>query len=99
MIKYQNYKHYKLPITMNPLEYGKLIIQIEKLFVIQINRTNIVLLNEFKEYNHVKLFNLGDFIFEYKDFKNDENSFVRKINNKDFSFINNELKQISSNLK
>jgi len=25
MINYQNYKHYKLPITINPLEYGKLI--------------------------------------------------------------------------
>src|SRR6266850_1650496 len=25
MLKFQNYRHYKLPITMNPLEYGKLI--------------------------------------------------------------------------
>ncbi len=31
MIKYQNYRHYKLPITINPLDYGKLIIKIDEL--------------------------------------------------------------------
>jgi len=28
MLKFQNYRHYKLPITMNPLEYGKFNIKI-----------------------------------------------------------------------
>jgi len=31
MIKFQNYKHYKLPITLNPLDYGKLIIKFDEL--------------------------------------------------------------------
>jgi hypothetical protein len=80
MTKYQNYKHYKLPITINPLEYGKLIVQLQDLFIIQINKTNLVLLKENKEFNHIKLFREGDFIFEYKDHKQGENVFIRAIN-------------------
>jgi hypothetical protein len=91
MIKYQNYKHYKLPITLNPMEYGKLIIQLQDLFVIQINKTNIVLLKEFKEYNHIKLFREGDFMFEYKDHKQKENIFIRSLNNIRFTFENTNL--------
>ena len=36
-MKYQNYSHYKLPITINPLEYGKLIEQIDNKYIIQLN--------------------------------------------------------------
>lgn len=38
MNKFQNYLHYKLPITINPLEYGKLIEQIDNKYFIQINK-------------------------------------------------------------
>jgi alpha-D-ribose 1-methylphosphonate 5-triphosphate synthase subunit PhnI len=51
MNKFQNYKHYKLPITIEPLKYGKLILNILELnlFVIQINKTNIALINQYEE--------------------------------------------------
>jgi hypothetical protein len=91
MTKYQNYKHYKLPITINPLEYGKLIVQLQDLFIIQINKTNLVLLKENKEFNHIKLFREGDFIFEYKDHKQGENVFIRAINDIRFTFENSQL--------
>lgn len=96
MLKYQNYKHYKLPITINPLDYGKLILKIEELniFIIQINRTNIALIFEYELFNHIKLFREGDFIFEYNDHKIDELTFVRSLNNKKFTFKNNELSTI-----
>ena len=54
MIKYQNYKHYKLPITIEPLNYGKLIINVDSIFIVQINRTNIALIHEFEKINQVK---------------------------------------------
>lgn len=57
MIKFKNYKHYKLPITINPLEYGKLVIHTEELFIVQINRTNIALINQHDDTNHIKIFN------------------------------------------
>jgi hypothetical protein len=91
MTKYQNYKHYKLPITINPLEYGKLIVQLQDLFIIQINKTKLVLLKENKEFNHIKLFREGDFIFEYKDHKQGENVFIRAINDIRFTFENSQL--------
>jgi hypothetical protein len=90
-IKYQNYKHYKLPITLNPLDYGKLIINIGKQFVIQVNRTNIALITQYDELNHIKLFKEGDFIFEYKDVKTNDDIFIRSLNNKKFTFKNHIL--------
>jgi hypothetical protein len=34
MTKYQNYNHFKIPITINPLEYGKLILKIDNIYMI-----------------------------------------------------------------
>jgi hypothetical protein len=93
MIKYQNYQHYKLPITTNPLEYGKLILQIEdlNLFIVQVNRTNIALIFQYDEINHIKFFKEGDLIYDYTDHKTDDNTFIRSLNNIKFTFKNNEL--------
>jgi len=90
-IKYQNYKHYKLPITLNPLDYGKLILNIGKQFVIQVNRTNMVLITQLDNFNQVKLFKEGDFIFEYKDIKINDDKFIRSLNNNKFTFENHIL--------
>jgi hypothetical protein len=90
---YQNYKHYKLPITINPLEYGKLIRKIDELnlFIIQITRTNIVLLTQKGLTNHVKVYKEGDFRFEYSDYKLSHNSFTRTINSIRFTFRDRKL--------
>jgi hypothetical protein len=92
-IKYQNYKHYKLPITTNPLDYGKLILNIEdlNLFVVQVNRTNVALILQHDELNHIKIFKEGDLVLDYNDHKTDENIFIRSLNNTKFTFKNNEL--------
>jgi hypothetical protein len=96
MIKYQNYKHYKLPITINPLEYGKLIIKIDdlNLFIVQINIRNIALIYQYDEFNHIKLYKKGDFALEYKDHKISNNEFVRNLENKKFTYIANKLTTI-----
>jgi hypothetical protein len=98
MIKFQNYKHYKLPISINPLEYGKLIIQIEELnlFIVQVNRSNLVLLYQLDNLNLIKFFKEGELILEYKDHMISDDIFVRTINNKKFTFKNNELTLIST---
>jgi hypothetical protein len=98
-IKYQNFKHYKLPITMDPLKYGKLILNIEKLFIVQVNKTNVAIINQHKELNSIKLFKEGDLIFNYKDIKINDNSFVRHIENNKFIFINNTLTEFSTKTK
>jgi hypothetical protein len=96
MIKYQNYSHFKLPITTNPLEYGKLIEQIGNKYIIQLNTLNILIINEKDNENFVKLFRKGDFIFEFKDHKSSDNTFIRSLNNKKFTFKNNELILVST---
>jgi hypothetical protein len=96
MTKYQNYNHFKIPITINPLEYGKLIIKIEELdlFIIQGRNTSIFLIYDYKEYNIIKFYRSGPFIFEYKDHKINNNTFIRNLNDKKFTFINNNLTSI-----
>jgi hypothetical protein len=91
MIKYQNYSHYKLPITINPLEYGKLIEQIGKKYIIQLNPTNILIINERENENFIRLFRKGEFIFEFKDLKIDNNSFIRTILDQKYTFKNSKL--------
>jgi hypothetical protein len=93
---YQNYKHYKLPITMNPLDYGKLILKIDQLnlFILQLPKTNnILILTQKGLTNHIKLYKEGDFRFEYSDQKLSHNSFTRIINSTKFTFRDNKLVQ------
>jgi hypothetical protein len=91
MIKYQNHSHYKLPITTNPLEYGKLIEQIGNKYIIHLNTFNILIINEKDNENFVKLFRKGEFIFEFKDLKISENTFSRFIRDQKYTFKNNKL--------
>src|ERR1700730_15400453 len=104
IIKFQNYKHYRLPITINPLEYGKLILKIDelKLFIVQVNRTDLALIYEQDEFNHIKFFNEGNLVFEFKDHKYDNNKFIRSLNNKKINFkkykIKNKKKLYKNNI-
>jgi hypothetical protein len=91
MIKFQNYKHYKLPITINPLEYGKLIYQNINFYILCFNKTNLALITANDLYNHIKFYREGNFIFEYKDHKIDDSTFVRSIANKKFTFKNGKI--------
>src|ERR1700761_2717388 len=91
MIKYQNYSHYKLPITVIPLEYGKLIEQIGQKYIIQLNSTNVLVINERGNENFIKLFRKGEFIFEFKDLKIDDNTFIRTILDQKYTFKNSIL--------
>ena len=91
MIKFQNYKHYKLPITINPLEYGKLIYHNDNIYIVQFNRTNVVLINKNDLENHVKFYKEGVLIYEYKDLKLSNNSFIRSLQNNIFTFKDNKL--------
>jgi hypothetical protein len=93
MIKQQNYKHYLLPITINPLDYGKLIIKIDELnlFIIQLYKTNIALIYQYDEFNHVKFYREGNFMCDYKDHITSKNIFIRSLNENKFVFKNNIL--------
>jgi hypothetical protein len=76
---------------MNPLEYGKLIEQFGNKYVIQLNTTNVVVIQELDNENLVKFFRKGDLMFEYKDLKKSQFRFIRVIQGARFTFEKNKL--------
>jgi hypothetical protein len=52
-LNYHNHDEYdyKLPITINPLEYGKLIKQIDNIYIIQLNNNDLLILEEIDNEN------------------------------------------------
>ena len=91
MTKYQNYKHYKLPITINPLDYGKLIIKINNIYIIHITTFTLVVITQLEDFNEVKFFRDGNLAFTYSDHKIDNETFVRSLDSRKFTFKNNQL--------
>jgi len=66
-IQYHLYHHHKLPITMDPLKYGKLIDRFEDRFVIQVNPKNVAVITQNEEGNLVKFFKSGELTYQYLD--------------------------------
>jgi hypothetical protein len=95
-LKYQNYKHYKLPITMNPLEYGKLIFKTDNIYIIHVTLRTVAVLTQFTDFNEVKFYKDGDLAFIYKDIKSADNTFVRSLDIRKFTFSNNKLVNINT---
>jgi hypothetical protein len=82
---------------MDPLEYGKLIYKNDNVYIIQITIRTIAVLTQFTELNEVKFYKEGDLIFNYKDHRTDENTFVRSLDNKNFTFTDNKLVSVDTN--
>jgi hypothetical protein len=81
---------------MNPLEYGKLIFKNDNIYIIQITVRTIAVLTQFTDFNEVKFYKDGELAFTYKDHKTNENTFVRSLNSKKFTFSNTKLVNINT---
>jgi hypothetical protein len=95
MLKFHNYKKYRLPISINPLKYGKLIYQNINIYVVFINNRNLALIDQYDLYNHIKFFTNGELNFEYKDHKIEDSTFIRSIEDNKFTYKNNKLISIN----
>lgn len=91
MTKFQTYSHYKLPITRDPLNFGKLIDQTNNKFIIQLSTRNIAVINHSEKENFIKIFRNGDLVLEFRDKFISENSFIRFLNDTKFLFENDKL--------
>jgi hypothetical protein len=69
----------------------KLIEQSGNKYIIQLNTTNVLVLVEKQNENYIKLFKKGELMFEFKDVKKSEFSFVRTIQDQRYTFENNKL--------
>lgn len=82
------YKHFKLPITMNPLEYGYLVFNSDNFYVININRGTIATIetNVIEKTNNVTIHRDNVLAFKYKDIYIDDNKFKRLLNNRTYHY-------------
>jgi len=94
-IKKQTYYHYKLPLTMDPLKYGKILHHVANIYYIQINPNNSVVIEEKDNMNKIKLFSKGRLIFEWLDKYVNDNTFIREIGTKKYTFKNGELQLVT----
>jgi hypothetical protein len=91
MTKFQIYSHYKLPITRDPLKFGKLLDQTNNKFIIQLTTKNIAVINHYEKENFIRIFKNGDLVLEFRDKFINENSMIRSINDTKFLFENDKL--------
>ena len=82
----QNYKNYNLPISMNPNDYRRIIIQNKLNYVIQNNQEETINLTKFDTYNEVEFLKSGISLIKYKDIFINDDKFLREIDNKSFLF-------------
>lgn len=87
-------KHYKLPITMDPIQYGNIInvFDSDTSYVIQAANGNVYNikisennLNSFKT-NNIKVFRNGILTLSYTDTQVADNKFIRTINNNKYHY-------------
>src|SRR6266849_10062111 len=91
MTKFQIYSHYKLPITMDPLKFGKLLDQTNNKFIMQLTTKNVAVINHYDKENFIRIFKNGDLVLEFRDKFISENSFIRTLNDTKFLFENDKL--------
>ena len=93
-IHLMNFKDMKLPISLDPIDYGKIInktsISEGNIYLIQDNLGRTVIFKEFEKENLIEIFKNRNLIIKFKDNKFSENKFLRIIGSKNLFFENGE---------
>jgi hypothetical protein len=86
---HQYYKHYKLPLTMNPDNYGNLIYRdsANNTYLVQITDETVAKITFKNNINNVDLIRKGNIVLTYKDKKIHETSFERTIGLNNYTYI------------
>jgi hypothetical protein len=91
---FQNYKNNNLVISFNPSDFGQILnktkLNNETLYFLQDKDNLTIKILSSENLNSIEIFKKGDLIIKFKDFKLDENKFIRIIDNKKFYFVNNQ---------
>jgi len=97
------YNKLNLPVSLNHLDYGKIIkiinVQNGEIYVVQNSLDQIVMISKFKNHNEVEFFKSGISLIKFKDEFISENKFVRIIDNKKFYFENNKQVLFTKEIK
>jgi hypothetical protein len=93
----------KLPISLNPKDFGKLSRTIEidngQLFILQNNKGEIIMFSKFNNYNEIEFLKNGNSLIKFKDEIVSKDKFIRIIDNKNYYFENGEQFVITKEMK
>jgi DNA polymerase type B, organellar and viral len=99
---YQYYGKSQLPISMNPLMFGKIVdkitLEYNTVYIIHSDKGENITFIEFKDHNEIKISKSGNTVLSFKDVKSDS-GFLRKIDNKNFYFENGEQVLFTNEIK
>lgn len=102
-IPLQNYKNLNLPISMNPIDYGRLTLQTKLetyiLYIIQNNKGETIHFKKFDKYNEIEFFKNGISLVKFTDTIINNTKFIRNIDNKNYYFENGTQILIKNELK
>jgi hypothetical protein len=102
-ITFHEYKNNKLPISMNPMDYGRLINQNDLengiVYILQNYQDQTITFNKFEKHNEIEFFKSGISVIKFKDIFIETNKFMRIIDNKSFYFENGEQILFSRKMK
>jgi hypothetical protein len=84
-------KDTKIPLSMNPLDYGRVMFKKDKLLIIQNKLGQTINFETLEEFNQIEIFKNQNLLLSFKDFKLNDSEFIRLIGNKKYHIKNNEL--------
>jgi hypothetical protein len=98
-VKYHTYYHYKLPISINPLECGKLNHQFDNHYIIGLDSGNVLtVVKNDNISNDCSLYKKGNLLIKWIDKIIDELTFIREIGKNQYTYvknINNNIYELS----
>lgn len=93
-LKFHGYNDINIPISMNPLDFGKLVREIKfdnySVYILQTKNNLLINFLKHENFNEVEIVLSGDILVKFKDESISENRFVRVIDNKKYYFQNNQ---------
>jgi hypothetical protein len=99
---YQYYGKSQLPISMNPLDFGKIVDKIKSeystIYIIHNDKGETITFTIFKDLNEIKISKSGNTLLTFKDVKSDS-GFMRLIDNNKFYFKNGEQILFTNKIK
>jgi DNA polymerase type B, organellar and viral len=102
-VTFQNYKKNNLQISMDAINYGRIIktnnLENGILYILQNDKGQTITFNKFDLYNEVEFFKSGINLVKFKDVFINENKFMRIIDNKKFWFENGKQILFTSEIK
>nr|YP_010384620.1 DNA polymerase [Russula rosea]UHA57019.1 DNA polymerase [Russula rosea] len=100
---FQKYKNNRIPISMDVMDYGKLINQnnLENgmVYILQDESGHTITFNKFEKYNEIEFFKSGNSLIKFKDIFIETNKFMRKIEGKSFYFENGQQVLFTKEMK